>query len=179
MARPQPVLPLEMAITTPAPVPPDSPSLPTGVAEGIAEAAPVAPALTQPPPAADSRPAPVETPPSAAPLQRDEVKEIQLKLRALGFNPGPADGTAGRMTEGAVRRYRETRGQPQTGEMDRQLLGQLRQDPAPPVVRQAARRSARPDTRATRSPDSQRADPFEPVRAAGDRVGRWLSSLTR
>lgn len=174
-ARPQPAQPLEMASTAPAPLPPDPPSPPTSVAESAA----VEPAVTQPLSAANSQPAPVETPPSAAPLQRDEVKEIQAKLRSFGFNPGPVDGTAGRMTEGAVRRYQETRGRPRTGEIDRQLLEQLRQDPAPAIVQRVAQRAARPDTRATRSPGQRRADPFEPVRAAGDRFGRWLASLTR
>jgi hypothetical protein len=71
--------------------------------------------------------------------------------------------------------YQQDRGQPQTGTVDRELLEQLRQGPAP----QIAQRAARPDARATRSPGARRSDPFEPVRAAGNRLGQWLESLTR
>jgi peptidoglycan hydrolase-like protein with peptidoglycan-binding domain len=127
----------------------------------------------------DSRPAPVEARPSESPLQGNDVREIQAKLRSFGFNPGPVDGTAGRQTEVAVRRYQQARGQPQTGEIDRRLLEQLRQDPAPPVAQQVVQRGPRPDARANRSPGSRRSDPFEPVRAAGNRVGQWLDSLVR
>ncbi len=79
------------------------------------------------------------------------------------------------MTEGAVRRYQQDRGQPQTGEIDNALLQQLRQDPAPPAVQQVAQRAARP----ARSPAPRRSDPFEPVRAAGNRFGQWMDSLVR
>jgi peptidoglycan hydrolase-like protein with peptidoglycan-binding domain len=79
------------------------------------------------------------------------------------------------MTEGAVMHYQQNRGQPQTGKVDRELLEQLRQDPAPQVAQPAAR----PVARATTSPGARRSDPFEPVRTAGNRIGRWLESLTR
>jgi hypothetical protein len=79
------------------------------------------------------------------------------------------------MTEGAIMRYQRNRGQPQTGKVDRELLEQLRQDPAPKIVQRATGPYARP----TRSPGPRRSDPFEPVRAAGDRPGRWMESLTR
>jgi hypothetical protein len=174
-ASPQPAPSHEIAIAPPAPVPPDAPS----PAITVADAAAVEPLATPAPYATNSQPAPVETTPSAPPLQRDEVSEIQARLRFFGFNPGPVDGTVGRKTEVAVRRYQQVRGQPQTGEIDGQLLEQLRQDPSPPVVQKSAQRGARPDARATGSPGPRRADLFEPVRAAGDRVGRWLGSLTR
>jgi peptidoglycan hydrolase-like protein with peptidoglycan-binding domain len=80
------------------------------------------------------------------------------------------------MTEGAVMHYQQNRGQPQTGKIDRELLEQLRQDPAPQVAQQpAARRVAR----ATTSPGARRYDPFEPVRAAGNSLGQWLDSRVR
>jgi hypothetical protein len=71
--------------------------------------------------------------------------------------------------------YQQNRGQPQTGKVDRELLEQLRQDPAPKIVQRATGPYARP----TPSPGPRRSDPFEPVRAAGDRLGRWMESLTR
>jgi peptidoglycan hydrolase-like protein with peptidoglycan-binding domain len=79
------------------------------------------------------------------------------------------------MTESAVMHYQRNRGQPPTGKVDRELLEQLRQDPAP----QVAQRAPRPVARATASPVPRRSDPFEPVRAAGDRLGQWLQSLVR
>jgi Putative peptidoglycan binding domain len=130
---------------------------------------------TEPTPAAVRQPAAVEPAPNPAPLRRDEVREVQTRLLSFGFNPGPLDGAPGVMTEEAVMHYQRHRGQAQTGTIDRQLLEQLRQDPAP----QVAQRAARPDTRATRSPAARRSDPFEPVRAAGNRLGQWLDSLMR
>jgi hypothetical protein len=83
------------------------------------------------------------------------------------------------MTAAAVMRYQQAKGQSQTGTVDRELLEQLRQDPAPQVVQQVAQRAATPGARATRSPGPRRSDPFEPVRAAGNRLGRWLESRLR
>jgi len=81
--------------------------------------------------AADSQLALVEPVPDQTPLRRDEAREVQARLRSFGFNPGPVDGVPGAMTEGAIVHYQQDRGQPQTGTVDRQLLEQLRQDPAP------------------------------------------------
>ena len=178
-AAAQPAPSREIASAAVAPVladpspPPASASPPPSVGDATEPAATQAPLVT------DSQPAPVEARPSESPLQTNDVREIQAKLRSFGFNPGPVDGTAGRLTEVAARRYQQARGQPQTGEIDRRLLEQLRQDPAPPVAQQVAQRGPRPDTRASRAPGSRRSDPFEPVRSAGNRVGQWLDSLVR
>lgn len=129
--------------------------------------------------AADDRAAPVEAPP----LQRDEVREVQARLRSLGFNPGPLDGIAGRTTMGAVMHYQQQRSLPQTGNIDGDLLVQLREDPNPQLAQaapqQVAQRAPRPDARASRSRGARSADPFEPVKEAGNRFGRWLDSLAR
>jgi peptidoglycan hydrolase-like protein with peptidoglycan-binding domain len=63
-----------------------------------------------------------------APLGRDEVRELQSRLRALGFAPGPVDGIAGGKTEVALQRYRESR---RLGERlaARELLERLRAEP--------------------------------------------------
>lgn len=160
--RPESASPPERTAAAPAPTPldsaspspaPSSPSLETSVADTPA----------------------VEPAPNQAALRRDEMREIQARLRSFGFNPGPVDGVPGLMTEDAVQHYQRHRGQRQTGTVDRELLEQLRQDPAPQVAQPAAR----PDARAARSPAPRRADPFEPVRAAGNRLGQWLRSLTR
>ena len=172
-ARPEPASSLERTSAAPAAASPDSPLPAAGVAYSpTVEAA----SATL---AADKQPAPVAATPSDAPLGRDDVREIQARLRSFGFNPGPVDGAAGRMTEGAVRRYQQDRARPETGEIDRQLLEQLRQDPAAQVAQQVAQRAARPDGRVTPSSRPRRSDPFEPVRTAGNRFGQWLNSLTR
>jgi hypothetical protein len=151
------------------------------IALGIASLAPpIAPPVAAPPAvaAAPSEPAPAvmgaaaqpTVPPDAPePLRGEEVREVQKRLQGFGFNPGPADGVAGRMTAAAVMNYQLSRGQPQSGDIDRDLLEQLRQDPAPrmapppPPVMRTAQRAQRP----TRS-----ANPL-------DQLGRWLDSLVR
>jgi hypothetical protein len=86
------------------------------------------------------------------------------------------------MTESAVLRYQQNRGQ-QAGAVDRQLLEQLRQDPAPQVPSpqmQVAQRAARPGAyRAAGAPAARPSDPFEPLRVAGYRITQWMQSLTR
>jgi hypothetical protein len=176
-ARTEPAPPIEMATAAPAPAPPDSPS--PSPAASVSYTPSVEPAAAvQAAPATGSQQTPVEPAPNLTPLRRDEAREVQARLRSFGFNPGPVDGVPGAMTEGAAMHYQQNRGQPQTGKVDRELLEQLRQDPAPQVVQQA-QPAARPVARATTSPGARRSDPFEPVRTAGNRVGQWLESLTR
>jgi CheY-like chemotaxis protein len=177
-ARPEPASPVSMVAA--APTPPDqaspssAPSSPSP-ATSIAYTPAVVPAAAQVAAAAESPQAPVEAAPNQTPLRRAEAREVQERLRSFGFNPGRVDGVPGAMTEGAVMYYQQDRGQPQTGKVDRELLEQLRQDPAPQIVQRATGPYARP----TRSPGARRSDPFEPVRAAGDRLGQWLKSLSR
>jgi peptidoglycan hydrolase-like protein with peptidoglycan-binding domain len=133
----------------------------------------VAPAQTAP--AADGQQVLADPAPDQSPLRRDEMREVQARLRSFGFNPGPVDGSPGALTDSAVMRYQQNRGQLQTGKVDRELLEQLRQDPAPRVVQRGTGPYARP----TSSRGPQRSDPFAPVRAAGDRLGQWLDSRLR
>jgi peptidoglycan hydrolase-like protein with peptidoglycan-binding domain len=175
-ARTEPASTLEMATAAPAPASPDSPS--PSPATSVSYAPAVEPAAAQAAPATGSQQAPVEPAPNQTSLRRDEAREVQARLRSFGFNPGPVDGVPGAMTEGAVMHYQQNRGQPQTRKVDRELLEQLRQDPAPQVVQQA-QPAARPVARATTSPGARRSDPFEPVRTAGNRIGQWFESLTR
>jgi Putative peptidoglycan binding domain len=118
---------------------------------------------TAPAPSTTAAPAPPE------PLRGEEVREVQKRLQGFGFNPGPADGVAGRMTAGAVMSYQQSRGQPQTGDIDRELLDQLRQDPAPQVAPPPTRTAQRPARQQTAA---RHPGPF-------DRLGRWLDSLVR
>jgi peptidoglycan hydrolase-like protein with peptidoglycan-binding domain len=38
-------------------------------------------------------------------LTREEVRQLQLRLKSAGFDPGPADGVVGARTKGAFNRY--------------------------------------------------------------------------
>ena len=100
---------------------------------------------------------------------------MQAKLYTFGFNPGPIDGADGPMTHAAATHYEADRGLPQTGEVDRALLETLRQDPAP----QVAALPPPPPRRMSHGYARRSDDPFAPIRAAGDRLGRWLQSLGR
>lgn len=113
---------------------------PSSPAPGIVEPAPAAAA----PPSNTASAAPVESKAveakTAAPapdknmpgkdiLSRNEILDLQTRLRALGLNPGPLDGVAGPQTAAAVRRYEETRGRHPTGFVDRDLLIRVQQEP--------------------------------------------------
>jgi hypothetical protein len=161
--------------------PPTAPPVaaPPAMAAAPTEPPPVMVAAAQPTVVPDTQPtAPVtepavsSTPPPAAvaapePLRTEEVREIQKRLQAFGFNPGPADGVVGRMTMAAAMNYQLKRGQPQSSEIDRDLLEQLRQDPSPQVASPPPVRTAQRAPRPTRS-----SNPF-------DQLGRWLDSLVR
>jgi DNA-binding NarL/FixJ family response regulator len=158
-------------VTGAVPLSPSAAALPEPAS--LLPMAAVGPAAAQAAAAADSQQALFEPAPTA--LRRDEAREVQARLRSFGFNPGQVDGTPGAMTEDAIMRYQQSRGQPQSGKVDRELLDQLRQDPAPQIVQRPAGPYARP----TPSPGPRRSDPFASVRAAGDRLGQWLDSRAR
>jgi peptidoglycan hydrolase-like protein with peptidoglycan-binding domain len=84
-------------------------------------------------------PATSQTPPivhsEAAPLTPDEIRDLQGKLKAAGFNPGPIDGTLGSQTRGAVRKYAETRAFP-SADVTRELLARLQAEALAPVPSQ-------------------------------------------
>ncbi len=151
---------------------------PPAMAAAPTEAPPVMVAAVQPTVLPDAQPTAPVTEPTAsstapaasaapAPLRGEEVREVQKRLQGFGFNPGPADGVAGRMTAAAVMNYQLSRGQGWRGDIDRDLLEQLRQDPAPQVAPPPVVRTAQRGARPTRS-----ASPL-------DQFGRWLDSLVR
>lgn len=165
--------------------PVSAPPLEPAVASAIASMA-ATPAAEPPPPirkaSVDEAPPKVDpvtaveqaTTESAAPapLRAEEIREVQTKLRSFGFNAGPADGVAGRMTLAAAEQYQQARGLPQTGSIDSELLDQLRQDPAPQVALQVAQRAPRQPVRASTATARRQSDPFQ-------RLGQWLDSLVR
>jgi peptidoglycan hydrolase-like protein with peptidoglycan-binding domain len=109
-------------------------------------------------------------------LGRDDIKEIQTRLLSFGFDPGPLDGKLGRMTVIAVMNYQQQRGRAQTGQLDRALLDQLRQDLAPKV---AASQPQQLRTSHAPPPQQQRrSDGLDFVRDADARLSRWFQSLS-
>jgi hypothetical protein len=62
---------------------------------------------------------PAQAAPAAPPMAATlSVAEAQAKLNSLGFPVGPADGQMGSRTHKALRHFQQTRGLPQTGELD-------------------------------------------------------------
>jgi hypothetical protein len=62
---------------------------------------------------------------SLATLGKGQVRRLQEQLGAAGFDPGSADGVAGRRTVAALRALQEARGLEPTGKPDRATLSAL------------------------------------------------------
>jgi len=110
-----------------APPPPSDPAPPPTV-----EALEPPKRLTFDPPAPTVAPIVVAAPEPAPPkgkLEGYEVMEIQTRLKAAGLDPGPLDGISGGLTASAIKEYQASKGKPQTGKLDRELLSQLRKEP--------------------------------------------------
>jgi peptidoglycan hydrolase-like protein with peptidoglycan-binding domain len=58
-------------------------------------------------------------------LPRERVRQVQERLAAAGFDPGPVDGVVGGRTRAALRAFQEARGLDPTGEPDRSTLAEL------------------------------------------------------
>jgi peptidoglycan hydrolase-like protein with peptidoglycan-binding domain len=58
-------------------------------------------------------------------LPRERVRQMQERLAAAGFDPGPADGTVGPQTRAALRAFQEERGLAPTGEPNGATLIEL------------------------------------------------------
>ena len=57
---------------------------------------------------------------------RARLRQVQERLQAAGFSPGPLDGRLGPQTRTALRRYQQRKGLPVTGTPDPQTLRALR-----------------------------------------------------
>jgi peptidoglycan hydrolase-like protein with peptidoglycan-binding domain len=116
------------ATAAPAPAaPPPAAAVPAAPDPSAAAAAPAAPD----PSATAAAPAAPDPTAAATQMPTAEVREVQNRLRAMGFNPGPVDGSVGPLTENAAKRYQQARGLEVTGAVDRNLLAQLRQETPP------------------------------------------------
>jgi hypothetical protein len=134
--------PSALAETTPLPVPSSTaaaqslpPSSATAAAPALPPAVVVDPAaaLQQPPSVVAAPVVPVALKPAALTpeqigLSPTEILEVQTRLEAAGMKPGRLDGILGPRTIAAIGRYEETKGGPQTGIVDRAILGRLRQE---------------------------------------------------
>lgn len=65
---------------------------------------------------------------TAGPLTKDEIRELQDRLKDAGFNPGPIDGVVGSRTRGALRKYAESRAIP-NADPTKDMLLHLRAEP--------------------------------------------------
>ena len=108
-------------------------------------------ATAAPPPAAAAQAAP-DPSAAAAQMPTAEVREVQGRLRAMGYNPGPVDGIVGPLTENAAQQYQRKRGLEVTGAVDRNLLVQLRRETPPPPPRYSANSHASNTAAAPRRP---------------------------
>jgi hypothetical protein len=134
--EPAPAPQILQAASSPATVLPASAK---AVASSLVAASRSAPAAA--PPTTVTRPiaaatAPATTAPAIAsvkaavstPLNSSEARELQGRLRATGFDPGPIDGIVGPLTTDAARRYGAARAL--TGqEPGRNMLVRLRSEP--------------------------------------------------
>jgi murein L,D-transpeptidase YcbB/YkuD len=57
---------------------------------------------------------------------RARLRQVQERLQAAGFSPGPLDGQLGPQTRAALRRYQQRKGLRATGSLDPQTLKALR-----------------------------------------------------
>lgn len=56
---------------------------------------------------------------------RAQIRMVQLRLKAAGFDPGPSDGVMGPKTKAALKRYQDVRGVSGNGALDEQTLQSL------------------------------------------------------
>lgn len=129
---------LERAAASAAEAPTPSPAV-AAIAAPITETQPASPrepqVVTAIPSVPTTLPAVLQAglavePAKPAPAEREltweEVHELQRRLQALSFEPGPLDGLKGPMTSAAVRRFEKARGLPETGEVNLTTLSRVR-----------------------------------------------------
>lgn len=58
-------------------------------------------------------------------LDREDLRKMQIALKALGYDPGPADGVLGARSRAAVRAFQSAEGMLPTGELSEELIARL------------------------------------------------------
>jgi peptidoglycan hydrolase-like protein with peptidoglycan-binding domain len=84
----------------------------------VIEAAPASPAGEQPP---EQRRL----------LTKDQIQQVQERLKAEGVDPGPVDGVMNPQTEAALRQFQQKKGLPTSGAVDEATLRELQITIAP------------------------------------------------
>ena len=131
-----------------------------------------------PPPLASQIPSTPE--PRSAPLTPDEIRALQGKLKAAGFDPGAIDGVVGPQTRSALRSYAQSRSL-QNAEATRDLLVRLNAEPPQqrpaqePAVSSPASQSAASNSTLA-APAAERPEPRKTTCTAD--VGRWPADRT-
>ena len=118
---------------TPKPLqPPAKPIVPQPAAKPVPAAPPAAkpvPASVSPTQPSPASPAPTDKPATAETTDVTAVGEtvqiVQLALAKRGYDPGPANGRAGKKTQAAIRKFQTDTGQKPTGSIDYALLEKL------------------------------------------------------
>jgi peptidoglycan hydrolase-like protein with peptidoglycan-binding domain len=64
-------------------------------------------------------------------LTKDQIQQLQERLKAEGVDPGPVDGVMNPRTEAALRQYQEKFGLPVSGAADEATLRRLQIQPTP------------------------------------------------
>ncbi|WP_296382983.1 peptidoglycan-binding domain-containing protein [Reyranella sp.] len=171
---PRTTLPRTIAdVAPPSPAPPVTPAEITNAGPRDTAPAKADTASAAAPPARDAlpplRPPQAATPPGPPePLTSADVRDVQSRLRALGFNPGPVDGAAGPQTTGAVKQYQQARGLEASGTLDKDLLARLRLE-QPQSQAQAA---PPPQRRAYNPPPPPRRQQQDPLLESIERLFR-------
>jgi peptidoglycan hydrolase-like protein with peptidoglycan-binding domain len=113
-------------------------------------------------------------------LTPDDIRELQGKLKAAGFDPGAIDGVVGPQTRSALRTYAQSRSL-QNAEATRDLLVRLNAEPPqqrpaqePAVSSPASQSGASTSTLA--APAAERPEPRKTTCTAD--VGRWPADRT-
>jgi hypothetical protein len=95
-------------------------SKPSSSAKSVPAKVAAKPSAAAPKPAAPEKPSL-----SDVTAMGETVQTVQQALAKRGYNPGPANGLAGRQTEAAIRKFQADRGLKQTGAIDYEVLEAL------------------------------------------------------
>ena len=95
-------------------------SKPSSSAKSVPTKVAARPSTAAPKPAAPEKPSL-----SDVTAMGETVQTVQQALAKRGYNPGPANGLAGRQTETAIRKFQADRGLKQTGAIDYEVLEAL------------------------------------------------------
>lgn len=90
------------------------------------ESQPVTGTIVKPPPTLAEPAATTNPSPPNAPSEPMSVSEMQRILIGLGYQPGPPDGTSGKRTTDALRKFQQANKLPASGILDSETISRLR-----------------------------------------------------